>query len=58
MKQGLINETYHIQLSKKEMEVIKIVIQSQLPILRVREPQEIYKGIVETLENVVPKFTP
>ena len=56
--EGLINGTYHIKLSKKEMEAIKLVIQAQLPILRVREPQEIYKDVVETLENVVPKFTP
>ena len=58
MKQGLINGTYHIQLSKEEMEVIKIVIMTQLPILREREPQELYKNIAKILENVVPKFTP
>lgn len=58
MKQGLISGTYHIKLSKKEMEAVKMVIQMQLPLLRVREPQDIYKDVVETLENVVPKFTP
>lgn len=58
MKQGLINGTYHIQLSKEEVEAIKIVIMAQLPIFRDREPQEFYKGVVKTLENVVPKFTP
>lgn len=58
MKQGLINGTYHIQLSKEEILAHRKAVSIALPILRVTEPQEIYKEVVETLENMEPKFTP
>lgn len=65
MKQGLINGTYHIQLSKEEMQLINEIIKDR--IIGIQESsrydidphiEKLIDKLINKLENLVPKFTP
>ena len=60
--EGLINGTYHLQLSKKEMEAVSEAIRHTLFCIDYHKQDHTLTNyavnLIDTLENVVPKFTP